>query len=81
MKQVSRYFPDEEYARGREAVRERLDERALDAVLITSPENIYYLTGLDHMGSAFRRAGPAAACPWACAPVRSFGCGRAWCST
>lgn len=50
MKQVSRYFPDEEYARRREAVRERLDERALDAVLIASPENIYYLTGLDHMG-------------------------------
>ena len=50
MQQVSRYFPDEEYARRRQAVREKLDEHELDAVLIASPENIYYLTGLDHMG-------------------------------
>lgn len=45
-----RYFSDQEYERRRDLVRERMRQRGLDACLIASPENIYYLTGLDHMG-------------------------------
>ncbi|MCC5860224.1 MAG: aminopeptidase P family protein [Ectothiorhodospiraceae bacterium] len=45
-----RHFSDQEYALRRERVRERMRQRGLDACLIASPENIYYLTGLDHMG-------------------------------
>ena len=45
-----RYFDDAEYQRRREQVRARMSQRGLDACLIASPENIYYLTGLDHMG-------------------------------
>ncbi|WP_435099637.1 M24 family metallopeptidase [Arhodomonas sp. AD133] len=45
-----RYFADAEYERRRREVRERMSERGLDAVLIASPENINYLSGLDHMG-------------------------------
>lgn len=45
-----RYFEDAEYERRRRLVRERMAELGLDACLIASPENIYYLTGLDHMG-------------------------------
>lgn len=45
-----RYFPPEEFAGRRQRVRERMSERGFDALLIASPENIYYLTGLDHMG-------------------------------
>lgn len=45
-----RYFSDAEYDRRRSQVRDGMSRRGLDACLITSPENIYYLTGLDHMG-------------------------------
>lgn len=45
-----RYFDDAEYQRRRDQVRARMSKRGLDACLIASPENIYYLTGLDHMG-------------------------------
>jgi len=45
-----RYFDDNEYKRRRTQVREAMANRGLDACLIASPENIYYLTGLDHMG-------------------------------
>lgn len=44
--EFSRY----EFAQRREAARRKMAERGLDACLITCPENIYYLTGLDHMG-------------------------------
>ncbi|MEZ4240961.1 MAG: Xaa-Pro peptidase family protein [Myxococcota bacterium] len=43
-------FPREEYERRVEAVRAELDRRGLNAILVSSPENIYYLTGLDHQG-------------------------------
>ena len=43
-------FPDEELARCLEGVRSRLAERDLDGIVISVPENIYYLTGLDHWG-------------------------------
>ncbi|GGO83000.1 Xaa-Pro aminopeptidase [Marinobacterium nitratireducens] len=45
-----RYFDDAEYQRRRQQVREGMTARGLDACLIASPENIYYLTGLDHQG-------------------------------
>jgi Xaa-Pro dipeptidase len=43
-------FPPEEYDRRVAAVRASMQRRGLDGVLISSPENIYYLCGLDHMG-------------------------------
>jgi Xaa-Pro dipeptidase len=43
-------FPDEEYAARLHNLRRCLTERGLDACLISVPENIYYLTGLDHQG-------------------------------
>ena len=45
-----RYFSDAEYERRRRLVRERMVESGFDALLIASPENINYLSGLDHMG-------------------------------
>lgn len=45
-----RFFEDSEYERRRRIVRETMASRGLDALLIASPENINYLTGLDHMG-------------------------------
>lgn len=45
-----RYFPQEEYDARRKRVRAQMSEIGLDACLIVSPENIYYLCGLDHMG-------------------------------
>ncbi|QDU47329.1 putative peptidase [Symmachiella dynata] len=43
-------FPMHEYARRMQALRERMAERGLDAVLITTPENICYLTGFESQG-------------------------------
>ena len=43
-------FPPEEYEKRRRAVREEMAARGIDALLISTPENIYYLCGLDHMG-------------------------------
>lgn len=43
-------FPQEELDKRLARVRECLDARGLAAGLIASPENIYYLTGLDHWG-------------------------------
>lgn len=45
-----RYFPSQEYAQRLTRVRKLMDARGLDACLITAPENIYYLCGLDHQG-------------------------------
>lgn len=47
---MGRYFDDAEYQRRRAEIRDAMSKRGLDACLIASPENIYYLTGLDHMG-------------------------------
>ncbi|HYW02426.1 MAG TPA: Xaa-Pro peptidase family protein [Gammaproteobacteria bacterium] len=49
-KTITRYFPQEEYDQRRENVRRLMGKRGLDAIIVSSPENIYYLTGLDHMG-------------------------------
>ena len=43
-------FPASEYAARHDRVRRAMAERDLDAVLISSPENVYYLCGFDHMG-------------------------------
>lgn len=44
------FFSAAEYARRVAAVREEMDRRAMAALLLVSPENIYYLTGLNHQG-------------------------------
>lgn len=43
-------FPQEELKRRLQAVRSGMKRRDLDALLVAVPENIYYLTGLDHWG-------------------------------
>lgn len=43
-------FPVEEYEARVQAVRKEMRARALDALLITMPENIFYLVGLSHQG-------------------------------
>lgn len=43
-------FPQVEFEGRLEKVRQRMDERGLDACLVSTPESIYYLTGLDHWG-------------------------------
>ena len=43
-------FPAAELATRLDAVRGRMREQELDALIIAVPENIYYLTGLDHWG-------------------------------
>jgi Xaa-Pro dipeptidase len=44
------FFPKEEYQARLQDVRRRMAERGLDGCLVTSPENIFYLTGLNHQG-------------------------------
>jgi Xaa-Pro dipeptidase len=43
-------FPASEYQRRLHAVREKLVPRRLRGCVIAAPENVYYLTGLDHQG-------------------------------
>ncbi len=43
-------FPKDEYATRLHNVRQLMQRRQLDALLVTKPENIFYLTGLDHQG-------------------------------
>ena len=43
-------FPDEELAGRLAAVRAAMAGHGLDGLVVTVPENIYYLTGLDHWG-------------------------------
>ncbi|WP_157018168.1 M24 family metallopeptidase [Mesorhizobium xinjiangense] len=43
-------FDDEELARRLERVRADMEGRQLDLILLSTPENIFYLTGLDHWG-------------------------------
>lgn len=49
-KTVSAAYPASELAKRVERVCEALARDKLDGVLLTVPENIYYLTGLDHWG-------------------------------
>ncbi|MGE3829444.1 MAG: M24 family metallopeptidase [Parvibaculaceae bacterium] len=43
-------FSREEIDRRIDAVRKELSQRRLDAAVFASPENVFYLTGLDHWG-------------------------------
>ncbi len=43
-------FPPEELSRRLANVRVRMAEARLDGLIVSVPENIYYLTGLDHWG-------------------------------
>ena len=43
-------FPDSELRERLDKVRAAMEERDLDGLLISVPENLYYLTGLDHWG-------------------------------
>ena len=43
-------FPNEEYAARLKRVREKMRDEALDACILSSPESICYLTGLNHWG-------------------------------
>lgn len=45
-----RFFSAEEYTQRLEAVRQQIDERGLAGCLVSRPENIYYLTGLNYQG-------------------------------
>ncbi len=45
-----RFFTDEEFNERIARVRTKIAGHNLDAVVITNPENIYYLTGLNHQG-------------------------------
>src|SRR5260221_13156227 len=44
------YFNPAEYAVRRSAVRQAMARRGADLLLLSAPENIFYLTGLDHWG-------------------------------
>lgn len=44
------YFPQEEYDQRLHNLRQFMAKRGLDACLISSPENIFYLSGLSHQG-------------------------------
>ena len=44
------YFTKSEYDARHEAVRRGMAARGLDLLLLSAPENIFYLTGLDHWG-------------------------------
>ena len=43
-------FSDEELSRRLAATRQEMAARGLDLVLLTAPEHVFYLTGLDHWG-------------------------------
>ncbi len=47
---LDRFFPADEYLARTGAVRTNMAARDLDALLLVSPENIYYLVGLSHQG-------------------------------
>ena len=47
---VNRVFPDEEFAARRAQLCAAMGVAALDGLVVSSPENIFYLTGLDHQG-------------------------------
>ncbi|MGH7125112.1 MAG: M24 family metallopeptidase [Stellaceae bacterium] len=47
---ASPYFARGEYDQRLSAVRREMAERDIDLLLLSAPENIFYLTGLDHWG-------------------------------
>ncbi|MGO3252640.1 aminopeptidase P family N-terminal domain-containing protein, partial [Microbacterium gubbeenense] len=49
-------FPSDEYERRIEQLRQRMQQRLLDAVVITDPENLMYLTDYQTTGYSFFQA-------------------------
>ena len=49
-------FPPEEYQRRIDELRQRMQRRLLDAVIITDPENLMYLTDYQTTGYSFFQA-------------------------
>ena len=47
---ITHAFPKEELENRLNLVRKDMQKNKLDAILVSVPENIYYLTGLDHWG-------------------------------
>jgi Xaa-Pro dipeptidase len=47
---TSRGFPDQEFAARREKLCAAMAAAGLDGLVVTTPENIFYLIGLDHQG-------------------------------
>ena len=50
---VHDYFSKEEFDRRLQAVRNEMAKGDLEVFLVSSPENIFYLTGLDHQGRLY----------------------------
>ena len=50
---LHQFFPHDEFQLRLEGVRTRMDERGLDALLLTTPENVYYLRGYQTPGYYF----------------------------
>ena len=44
-KPIYLHFTLEEYQRRLDALRSRMEHKGVDAMLVTTPENLYYLTG------------------------------------
>ncbi len=47
---ITHAFPEKELEERIYAVREEMKKNNLDGIVVAVPENIYYLTGLDHWG-------------------------------
>ena len=47
---IKRFFSDAEFESRIAALRTQMGQKDVQACLISSPENVYYLTGLDHQG-------------------------------
>ena len=50
MTEMDRAFPEEEFATRREKLGAAMAAAGLDGLVVSTPENIFYLTGLDHQG-------------------------------
>ena len=50
MTEMDRVFPEEEFATRREKLGAAMAAAGLDGLVVSTPENIFYLTGLDHQG-------------------------------
>jgi Xaa-Pro dipeptidase len=48
--ELERVFPDEEFAARRAKLAAAMAAADLDGLVVSTPENIFYLTGLDHQG-------------------------------